>query len=228
LPPEPSATVTPATAIYCVLWILVLCLSIFSVRERHPRQVYGVWYSFSLALCFSSVVFFSNPSYFERIFRLTDNPSDGWLQRTVIFFLRSLVDEKGEISLIAAAMAIVVLPQQLSYFLSGIFGCAATPIPTRKISGIAMLSFIKFFAVYSGITLGSVLFIIWTRPSDIPLSYTVTTSVGALAMLATSFAIIVFYHAGERLDLFLDTNPRFRGFARYISRFHEKSEHAER
>jgi hypothetical protein len=121
VPPETTQTATIATALFSVCWLFVLCFSIFSLREAHPRHVYGVWYSFSLAACISSVLFFSNPSFYWQ----TVSPSDGRLQRTAMFTLRSVTDTDNEVYFIVSALAILVLPQRFSYVLSGIFGCAS-------------------------------------------------------------------------------------------------------
>ena len=73
---------------------------------------------------------------------------------TSIDLLRHISDMGVEIKILGTVVAVVILPQLFSYALSGLVGCAATPILLGATFRFVFWSAIKFLVVAAGIFAG--------------------------------------------------------------------------
>jgi hypothetical protein len=119
--------------LFSVSAFFVILRIVWMIRKTHPTEIYITWYIFSLA--FVSLVLLG--AYAAR--------SDIGLQETFgksgepIFSLvySYLTDFGAEIETLIAIVALVVLPQLLTYFLSGITGSANPPVFISQVTDLA-------------------------------------------------------------------------------------------
>jgi hypothetical protein len=109
--------------------IIALCLSIFIVRRDHPNHICTIWLGFSFTLCFVGA--WNLVTYLSAVY--TRGPLFGkTIDNIILPWLRSLAEVSAEIAILIFIFWIFVVPQILSYFLSGVFGCASRPIFISK------------------------------------------------------------------------------------------------
>jgi hypothetical protein len=130
------------------LWTICVCVFsvgffVFHLRKTHAVEIYATW------LCFSfSLVFF----YFF------DDAVNDLLGKSVATQLHeSLTSIDDETHMMLGLLALAVLPQFLTYFLSGLSGSASPPKLVSQATYWALWSFVKFLAVSAGITASEVL-----------------------------------------------------------------------
>ena len=129
-----------------ILMIFTTCKSIIYVRKIQPKQVYIVWYIFFLSLCVSIVlIYLFNQDYDEL------SKSHSIISETGRHLLQLLLDLKSDIEFLIVAFFICVVPQILSYMVSGIFGCGTPPVFVSAISRFVALSYIKSAATVAGV-----------------------------------------------------------------------------
>jgi hypothetical protein len=138
---------------------VTLCLSIMIIRRDHPHHVHTLWYILSLTLCSVSVLFL----YIYRNATSIQNTS-GMPGKIAVIFINTSMDVREELYILIILSALFILPQVLSYFISGIFGCGSPPILVLTVSRIATRSLIKFFCVLSGILAAQSIFALYGQP----------------------------------------------------------------
>jgi hypothetical protein len=116
---------------------------------------------------------------------------------------------------------VLILPQILSYLISGIFGCGSPPVLVSTITRIVTWSLIKFFCMLSGILAAQSIFALYGNPYLSPKDAPVKL-VEALFMIALSFLIMAFYYKTEDLYAATAKHPRlnwFESFTLFMTRF---------
>jgi hypothetical protein len=144
--------------------------------------------------------------------------------KATAFVLSTLLDLEGELYLIAGALILCVVPQILSYILSGIFGCASPPVFVATISRLAMLSLIKFLCVMSGITTAQIVFFT-DRPASLSSEDPMGLAFLAMLSMTASFWGMMLYYDAETYDLSATT--KFKWLAkvlRYMSKYQKSNE----
>ncbi|MCP3476701.1 hypothetical protein NLM33_41805 [Bradyrhizobium sp. CCGUVB1N3] len=127
-------------ALYRALWQL---------KDNHPREIYAIWYVFSLFF-----VIFSGLSYVATIKQIQVTSVCGEYASTCKTLLSYLVNVQEELTLVSGLLAIGIIPQLLTYFLSGLSGSASKPMFVWHIEQFAVWSLIKFGAGFGGVTMG--------------------------------------------------------------------------
>jgi hypothetical protein len=107
---------------FCVL----LGVAIVELRNRHPAEVYTLWYVFSLTLCISFVGFLAFPNL-APLNKLVPDADLGVVGQWASFVLRTATDIGGEAKLITFVFVVLVLPQIISFLLGGLSGCGWRP-----------------------------------------------------------------------------------------------------
>src|SRR4051812_39494226 len=145
MPPQP-----PDQPIALATWLLIFVIPlaiwilIFLLREKHPVEVYVVWYAFALffvGFSFLGAYAWKNNIAVRNIFGQYEWVFD-WL-----------TDWNAEFWMVLVFLGLVVLPQWLTYFLSGLSGDATLPRYVSQATDVAMWSLIKTVASLSGIAL---------------------------------------------------------------------------
>src|ERR1700726_2989847 len=108
-----------------LVFVVALWLSIGSVRREHPHHVHTLWYVFSLTLCSMSVLFFY---IYENARSIQSTPLSGLPGRIAVMLMNASMDVWEELYILMTFSALLILPQILSYLISGIFGCGSPPV----------------------------------------------------------------------------------------------------
>lgn len=137
-------------AVIFAVWHLGIRLA-----DRHGSDLRIVWYLFSLsATC--TVTAAAWASSFGAI-----DPSGsfhGDWGKAIELLLNFMLDLKTDMKLFAAMLAVFVVPQMTSYLLSGLFGCASSPILIGRAFALFVWSIVKSLVVASGILLTAAIY----------------------------------------------------------------------
>jgi hypothetical protein len=158
-----------------VLWFIGVVTNF--LREEHATKIYVVWYCFSL-----SFVAFSFLGIHARIENIAVEDIFGQFSWVYVW----LTGFRAEVVTVAVFLGLVVLPQWLAYFFSGISGCATRPMFVSQATDVAMWSLIKTVAAISGITLAG---FVWAKGKFDP-----SQLIQALAFLFLSFLLLSIRH----------------------------------
>jgi hypothetical protein len=119
--------------------LVCLVFSIWWLRKTHPHQIYLIWLSFS----FFFVVFLLVSFY-------TGDLGHYPIVKAAFDYL---TDIDTEVKLVASAIALVIAPQALTYFLCGLSGSASPPKFVANVTDFMIWSLIKSLSACSGIFL---------------------------------------------------------------------------
>lgn len=114
----------------------------------HPKSFYGLCYLFSLSFCCSLLLYAAilyHPEAFESSFGTA-------VKNGAVWYVGVSVGWKEELGILGVSLFVVLFPQFMSYFISGLFGAASPPLFVREALNISILSLTKFYAVYGGIS----------------------------------------------------------------------------
>lgn len=129
-----------------VFSIVILSLSIVSMRKKHHTHVYTLWYLFSLAFCVAIILLFCSSSIV-----FSPQPQDNFITKSAALFIDMSTDLSGELYLIGILVALAVGPQVITYAISGLFGCGTPPIYMATITNWTVMGLGKFYATMAGV-----------------------------------------------------------------------------
>lgn len=214
-----QASVGVQAAIAIALLVL-LFISIAFVRRDHPSHVHTLWYLFSLTLCTTSLLFL-------LIYRhvITDSAFGGWPATIGSVFLDMSMDVRGEVYTLAGFAMLLILPQFLSYCISGLFGCGSPPVFVSTVTRIAAWSLIKFFAILSGILAAQSIFALYGRPFYTPMQSLYKCNEALLIMSLSFISMSLYYKFIPFYEAITDNrHMRFLGRTfRYMTRYSKES-----
>lgn len=202
--------------------VVVLCAAIAMVRRDHPHHVHTLWYLFSLTLCSVSVLFLY---IYKNAVSIQNTPLSGMPGRVAVMFLGASMDVREELLILGTFAALFILPQILSYFISGVFGCGSPPILVSTVSRIVIWSLVKFFCVLSGILAAQSIFALYGQPYLYPKDSAVKF-VEALLMISISFLTMAAYYSVEILYDLISNRFAVTGleaFSRFMTRYRESA-----
>lgn len=130
--------------------IVIIAFTNDQVARKHPRDVRVVWYLFALAATISLVL-----ACWAHSYGAIDSAGNfqGRTGSVLSFLLKASLDLQSSIVLCLAIVAVVLVPQIVSYVLSGLSGCAAAPIFIGGTVSFFAWGLIKSLAVASGVAL---------------------------------------------------------------------------
>jgi hypothetical protein len=184
-----------ATFLFIMIW------SISNLRQHYSLEIFAIWYVFSfLLMIFIALYFFAEKSGQE----ITDllGPSYAGILK---FIYNSITNVHDELLLVSVFVYIGIVPQLLTYLLSGLSGSASQPRFVRQIGIAAIWMLIKFMAALSGILLA--------RPlTDLLLGKTVPISglVQGLGFISAAFTLALAHHNLFDRELEFEVVPGFR------------------
>jgi hypothetical protein len=156
------------TAIGLLLTLLTICLLIIILRERHANHVYTLWFTFFFMVgCgFAIYVYLDKVKLIDLDFstlelKVGHSVEVGFLAGALGWYLRTSIDLMDEVSFLFILVIAVVLPQILSFLISGLFGCGRSPIFVSSVTRFAFLSLIKLFCILSALSISEYLFILY-------------------------------------------------------------------
>lgn len=211
---------------------LVICaasaityFAVRSMRARHPGKVYTLWYVFSLSL-YINLVLGTYLTFHGGI--VPPIPYDLSAQKSYFETFTSL---PNELLLLAVVAGLCLLPQFLSYFAGGLFGCGSPPHFVSAVYRFFIWSLIKFFSFLAGLlsTLAILVFSFEYFPA--PAARYMEAGVmlvEAHVALMVSFATAALYYKTESLGELLAKRLQWHWFAvlhRYFTRFTMENVH---
>jgi len=140
--------------------------------------------------------------------------------------MHTSMDSRVEILTLLTIAALFIVPQILSYVISGLFGCGSPPILFATVSKVVTWSFIKFFCVLSGILAAqSIAALCGHLPTFLhPIRDAAVKCVDALLAISISFLMMAIYYKTDILYNFIIKLPRlswFESFSRFMARCHK-------
>jgi len=176
MPPQP-----PDQPIALTTWLLIFVIPlaiwilIFLLREKCAVEVYVVWYAFAL--------FFVGFSFLGA-YAWKNNIAVRCIFGQYAWVFDWLTDWNAEFWMVLVFLGLVVLPQWLTYFLSGLSGDATPPWLVSQAHDVAMWSLIKTVASLSGIALAGFL---WAQGK-----FDLSRLIEAETFLLVSFALLAY------------------------------------
>jgi hypothetical protein len=191
-----SWTAYIALGIADVLLLGGLVFSTLYLRCKHPGHVFTIWYAFWLMLTLFSGLFYYVWAHAQSIAGSALSGSS-FLGGLIVWFQGASMDFPDEAGLIASIYIAVLLPQFMSYLVSGMFGCANRLILVEWITAAMTWLVIKFLAVLSGILMAQAIAALYAKPlivsAMLPLKL-----LESLMMISLSFIIAgIFYFTYE-------------------------------
>lgn len=174
-----------AAAISIAIWYMGTRLA-----DHNGSDVRIVWYLFSLSSVCTAVA----AIWASSVGAIDPSGSfhGGW-GKTIESFLRFMLDLDTDVKVFAAILAIFVIPQITSYLLSGLFGCASSPLLVGRAFGLFVWSVVKSFVFASGILLTVAIYgsakgwVAWNLKGAVSMSFL------SLMLLMSSFACLFLY-----------------------------------
>jgi hypothetical protein len=173
-----------------------LVIATLYLRRKHPGHVFTIWYAFWLMLTLFSGLFYYVWAN-ERSIPNSILSGSSLVGGFVVWFQKTSMDFHDERYLIASIYIAVVLPQFMSYLVSGIFGCANRLILVEWITAATTWLVIKFLAVLAGILMAQAIAALYAapilHPGDLP-----PKLLQSIMMISLSFIIAgAFYFTYE-------------------------------
>jgi hypothetical protein len=191
-----SWTVYIALTIADVALLAGLVFATLYMRRRHPGHVFTIWYAFWLMLTLFSGLFYyvwANPQAIAG----SALSGSSFLGSLIVWFQLASMNFRDEAFLIASIYVAVLLPQCMSYLVSGIFGCANRLILVEWITAAMSWLVIKFLAVLAGILMAQAIAALYAKPLLLP-SVLPLKLLESLMMISLSFIIAgIFYFTYE-------------------------------
>ena len=145
---NPDSVMTTVVVTVIICGSVAIYFFIHKLRlNHHTGEIYVLWYTFSLALCIASAAII----YVDHF--------NSALEETMREALYSLTSPAEELTLVVAAIVIAIVPQIISFLISGAFGCASRPRYVAAISEWLVYSVMKFGSVVAEVVLAELLFL---------------------------------------------------------------------
>jgi hypothetical protein len=130
--------------------LAVLAITYFgrSLRKKHPSDIRAVWFFFSLSLVVSVAIAWwaSAAGYID-----SKGSFHGEVGAALDKTLKVMLDLNTDFTILVFILALITIPQLLSYLLSGLFGTATSPLFIEGAIAFFIWSIVKSFATVAGI-----------------------------------------------------------------------------
>lgn len=166
------------------------------LRKKHEGDIRIIWYFFSLTLVISHIIGFW----------ATGNgaiDASGSFVGGAGAFIEKLITSTLNVELslyiMAAVVALILLPQFLCYIFSGIFGVAASPIYVGESISFLIWGLIKTFIVVSGVATTILLFGYFLSWKSFNTENIIAWTLISLAFCFFSFITLLLYREYEEM-----------------------------
>lgn len=120
------------------------------LAKDHPSDVQVVFYFWSLSLVVTTLA----AAWGTSVGAISpDGDFKGTYGEAINAVLKFMLNLKGDLQIFSAIVAVTVLPQAMSYLLSGLFGCATAPVFVAGSIQFFIWSTVKSFVVTAGIVM---------------------------------------------------------------------------
>lgn len=170
--------------------ILIIAFTNDQLARKHPSDIRVVWYLFALAGTISLVL-----ARWAHSYGAIDSVGNfqGTSGSMLSFLLKASLDLQSSIVFCLAIVAVVLVPQVVSYFLSGISGCAAAPIFIGGTVSFFAWGLIKSLAVASGVALVIPLYAYLNRWSNATGNQALGMALLSTMLLSLAFTVLLIY-----------------------------------
>jgi hypothetical protein len=185
-------------------YIVVICLFITLIREKHGGEVHTLWFVFVLTTGFGfAIYYYLNISgsivISENGIHVVERSSVeggffGFLEKLLKWWLQSSINVEEELTILLYVVVAVILPQSLSYVISGIFGCARPPILVAKVTKGAFYAVIKCYCVLAALVTSEKLFLLYMNSV-----FSVWDLQRPLLLLSVTFFLAFLYHSAHTI-----------------------------
>lgn len=192
------------TFILAFVFIVAALHSIYyscsQLSYKHGSDIRVVWYLFSLSsiATFGIAWWASNNGAIDVHGVFHDNTGN-FIRKLLHFML----DLNADLIFFTTIVALIVLPQLLSYFLSGLFGCASSPLFITGSLSFFFWSMVKSFASASGVVLAIAIFGLSEKWDGWSLKGAFALFFMSIQLISFSFIFLRFYRETESMFLHL-------------------------
>lgn len=158
--------------------LIVIVISIFMLRYKYGNEVYILWFVFFATLYLSMMIYYFFDAEhvikwyaFEHLPDLEENHKDSTTARLLLWYFHMSTDFLGEITLVVAISGLLIIPQLLSFAISGLFGCGRFPLLIANIIKLSMITLIKFNCGFAAFAMSAEIFRIHKNSTQSPDDY---------------------------------------------------------
>lgn len=185
--------------VFFLFLAVVPSLVAFPLRREHGSDIRIVWYFFWL----SSVITFEVALFALKKHAMTENGTfQGDKGKLLHDALHYLFDINNDFKMLACIVAIIVVPQLLSYMLNGICGCASNPIAIGESFSFLVWSLVKTLATCAGIICALNIFL-WTHWASFDWNGAFGLIFTSVGFIFFAFIILIEYHFTEKITDFI-------------------------
>lgn len=190
----PSATSLFGSLGLIALALLVIALTARKLATCHGSDVRIVWYFFALALTATLLI-----AWWASGAGAIDAAGSfrGKAGSLLLGLLKITVDVGGGLKFYGGAVALIVVPQMISWALSGLAGCAAAPILVGPALRFFMWSIVKTLVIAAGVVLGATLYGSWQNWTGLTSSRVLELTGSAFVLVASSFVTVYLFRDAE-------------------------------
>jgi hypothetical protein len=129
-----------------LFFLVFLPSATFRLREKHAGEIYLIWYINTFFFLLFLGMGWVAEKHSARLIEVC-----GSYEQACKTIYDYLTDIRGETSLIFIGVGLAIVPQVLTYVLSGLSGAASAPKFVLEVETLALWSFVKFTAALGGI-----------------------------------------------------------------------------
>ena len=175
------------------LTALSIFLIVFASRElarEHGSDIRVIWYFFGLATTISLIL-----CNWARVSGAIDKEGNfqGALGNLLSFLLKASLDLQGSMLLVLAIVAVILVPQIISCFFSGLAGCGSAPMFADSSLWLIAWGTIKSMAVAAGVALVVPTYAYMYRWTESSAQFAQGMALFALMLLSLAFITTYLY-----------------------------------
>lgn len=181
--------------------IVIIGFTNDQLARKHPSDVRIVWYLFGLSATTSLVL-----AHWAHGYGVIDSAGNfqGTAGSVLNFFLKASLDIRSSLLFCLAIIAVFLVPQIVSYLVSGLSGCAAAPLFMSATVSFFFWGLIKSLAVASGVLLVIPLYAYIIRWSNSNIDQALGMVLLSTTLIAFAFSALVAYREILHLPEFLN------------------------
>jgi hypothetical protein len=137
------------------------------------------------------------------------------LAKSLEGYLTISIDIQGELVVLAILLSAVIIPQILSFLVSGILGCGTSPVLVSKVSKFAIISLVKFFCIFAALEMAGYLYQLFAYPVEHDWDNWMTPGVDqrvgtSFILLSSSFIVSTVYSKYDTAIKYIEDRPVIR------------------
>lgn len=208
--PPSSSQYTAIVLLFCGA-VIAHAFSIWVLRKSKSHQIYVIWYMFSLFFVLFSMLY----AYARASSAALEDAFGSEGGRLFKKAYEYLTDLNGEVQMVLIFFGLAVVPQCLTYVLSGLSGSASPPKFVLQVTDVAIWSLVKFLAALSGIVLAAS---IWEG------EFAFYKLASAEITLSAAFTLLFWRYVGPATYYSAEFFAKFRNIHDYLTRFSRSPE----